>query len=61
MLPQLYDSQIKAVKEMKNGCILCGAVETGKSITSLAYYFGPYGGDILDIQESQGGHSSPLF
>ena len=35
----LYDYQIEAVKKMKNGCILCGDVGTGKSITSLYYYF----------------------
>lgn len=35
----LYDYQIEAVNKMKNGCILAGDVGTGKSRTSLAYYY----------------------
>ena len=33
----LYDFQIKAIEQMKNGCILCGDVGSGKSITALSY------------------------
>lgn len=36
---QLDENQRQAVNRMKNGCILCGGVGSGKSITSLAYYF----------------------
>lgn len=34
----LYLHQKQAVAQMKNGCILCGGVGTGKSRTSLCYY-----------------------
>ncbi len=35
----LYDYQIESLSHMHNGCILCGGVGSGKSRTSLAYYF----------------------
>lgn len=41
---KLYDYQLDAVNQMKNGCILCGDVGSGKSRTSLAYYYKEQGG-----------------
>lgn len=41
---QLRDYQQEAIDNMSNGCILCGGVGSGKSRTSLAYYFRECGG-----------------
>lgn len=43
----LYDYQKIAVEQMKNGCILCGGVGSGKSITSLAYYYTKEGKGVI--------------
>lgn len=44
--PFLYPYQMDAVRKMKNGCILNGGVGSGKSRTSLYYYFSQCGGSI---------------
>lgn len=48
MAVPLKDYQIDAISHMKNGCILCGGVGSGKSITSIAYYFMDQGGKFYD-------------
>ena len=46
MAIKLYDYQLDAVKRLKTGCVLCGGVGSGKSRTSLAYYFTQQGGQL---------------
>ena len=46
MAIELRDYQLDAISKMRNGCILCGGVGSGKSRTSLAYYFIENGGKI---------------
>ena len=42
----LYNYQQDAVNRMRNGCILCGGVGSGKSRTGLAYYYIQNGGKV---------------
>ena len=44
MAIELRDYQLDAIDRMRNGCILCGGVGSGKSRTSLAYYYKEQGG-----------------
>lgn len=44
--PFLYDYQMDAVNNMRNGCILNGGVGSGKSRTALYYYFKEQGGSF---------------
>lgn len=42
----LYDYQVEALEKMRNGCILCGGVGSGKSRTALAYFYTRRGGKV---------------
>lgn len=42
---RLRDYQLEAIDQLKNGCILCGGVGSGKSLTALSYYYLQQGGD----------------
>lgn len=39
MAIELFDDQKKALASLKSGAILCGGVGSGKSITSIAYFY----------------------
>lgn len=45
----LFDHQLEALKHIKNGCILCGGVGSGKSLTSLSYYYLQNGGNPFSL------------
>lgn len=42
----LRDYQLDAVDQLRNGCILCGGVGSGKSRTALGYYYKEQGGRL---------------
>lgn len=44
MAIELRDYQLEVIDRMRNGCILCGGVGSGKSRTAIAYYYKENGG-----------------
>ena len=46
---EFYSHQIEAVEQMKNGCILCGDVGTGKSRTALLYFYTKVCGGNVEV------------
>ena len=57
MAVTLFDDQLDAIGRMKNGCILCGGVGSGKSLTAISYYYLQNGGSKESIQ---GGDYIPM-
>ena len=54
---KLYDYQLDAIKRLRTGCILNGGVGSGKSLTSLGYYYLQNGGEMSALQ---GGEYIPM-
>lgn len=54
---KLRPYQIDAIKRLKNGSILNGGVGSGKSLTSLGYYYLQNGGSLSSLQ---GGEYIPM-
>ena len=54
---KLYDYQLDAIKRLRTGCILNGGVGSGKSLTSLGYYYLQNGGSLSSLQ---GGEYIPM-
>lgn len=54
---ELRNHQLDAVQRMRNGCILCGGVGSGKSRAALSYYYLEQGGDPISLT---GGEYMPM-
>lgn len=46
---RLYEHQLSALEKIRNGCILCGGVGSGKTITALSWYYLQNGGSMTSL------------
>lgn len=44
---------MEAISNMRNGCILCGRVGSGKSLTALGYYYLQNGGEPIGLTSGE--------
>ena len=58
---ELYPHQKEAIEKMRNGCILCGSVGSGKSITALAYYYANVCGGQFEKEWTPPKRNIPLY
>ena len=57
MAVKLFNYQLDSLRKMKNGCILCGGVGSGKSLTAIAYFYIQNGGKMSSLK---GGDYVPM-
>ena len=58
---KLFDYQREAVNKMHSGCVLCGGVGSGKSITALAFYFEKICGGVMEPAYRPPKYEVPLY
>ena len=58
---KLFDYQREAVNKMHSGCVLCGGVGSGKSITALAFYFEKICGGVMEPSYLPPKYEVPLY
>ena len=57
----LFPHQIDAIKKMKNGSILVGGVGSGKSRTSIGYFFKEFGGGFSPVKSNVSGEEGKII
>lgn len=58
---ELSDEQLDVISRLKNGCILCGGVGSGKSRTAIGYFYQRMGGDLYSSKYKKPLTPKPLY